>query len=73
MKSSTYYFHMKTKILADFQFCIRVHAHIESSHSLRQNDAKLQTYQHSTLNVKMPDPPKIDVYNFRYNLRRKFN
>ena len=22
MKSSTYYFHMKTKILADFQICI---------------------------------------------------
>ena len=24
MKSSTYYFHMKTKILADFQICISV-------------------------------------------------
>ena len=24
MKSSTYYFHMKTKILADFEICISV-------------------------------------------------
>ena len=31
VKSSTYYFHMKTKILADFQICISVplnHSHL---------------------------------------------
>ena len=45
---------------------VRGRSHIESSHSLRQNDAKLQTHPPSTLNVKMPNLPKIDVYNFRY-------
>ena len=45
---------------------LRGHSHIESSHNLRQNDAKLQTHPPSTLNVKMPNLPKIDVYNFRY-------
>ena len=42
------------------------HLHIESSHSLRQNDAKCRAHPPSTLHVKMPNPPKIDVYNFRY-------
>ena len=43
-------------------------SHIESSHSLRQYDAKLQTHPPSTLNVKMPNLPKIDVYNFKLKL-----
>ena len=47
---------------------VRGRSHIESSHSLRQNDAKLQTHPPSTLNVKMPNLPKIDVYNFRYKI-----
>ena len=42
--------------------------HIESSHSLRHNDAKLQTHPLSTLNAKMIDLPNIDVYNFRYKV-----
>ena len=47
---------------------VRGHSNIESSHSLRQNDAKLQTHPPSTLNVKMPNLPKIDVYNFGYKI-----
>ena len=43
-------------------------SHIESSHSLRHNDAKLQTHPPSTLNAKMLDLPNIDVYNFRYKV-----
>ena len=49
-------------------FKLRGHAHIESPHSLCQNDSKLQTHPLSTLNVKMPNLPKIDVYNFRYKI-----
>ena len=30
MKSSTYYFHVKTKILADFQICISVPLSVEN-------------------------------------------
>ena len=30
VKSSTYYFHMKTKILADFQVCINVSLNVYS-------------------------------------------
>ena len=41
---------------------------IEPSHSLRQNDAKLQTHPASTVNAKMPNLPKIDVYNFKYKI-----
>ena len=41
-------------------------SNIESSHSLRENDAKFQTHPPSTLQVKMPNLAKIDVYNFRY-------
>ena len=37
---------------------IRGHSHIGSSHSLRQNDAKLQTQPPSILNVKMLILPK---------------
>ena len=33
-------------------------SHIEPSHSLRQNDAKLQTHPPSTLDVKMPNLSK---------------
>ena len=44
------------------------HSYIESSNSLRQNNAKLQTHPHSTLNVKMPNLPKIDIYNFKYKI-----
>ena len=53
---------MKTSAISQ----LRGHSRIESSHNLRQNDAKLQTHPPSTLNVKMPNLPKIDVYNFRY-------
>ena len=42
------------------------HSHIESSQSLRENDAKFQIHPPSTLHVKMLNLPKIDVYNFRY-------
>ena len=42
------------------------HSHIESSHSLRQNDVKLQTHAPSILIIKMSNLPKIDVYNFKY-------
>ena len=42
---------------------VRGHSHIESSHSLCQNDPKLQTHPPSIHNVKMPNLPKIDVYN----------
>ena len=44
-------------------FYVRGHSHMESSHSLHQNGAKLQTHPRSTLNVKMPNLPKIDVYS----------
>ena len=47
---------------------LRVHSHIESSHSLRQNDARLQTDPPSTLNVEIPNMPKINVYNFKYKI-----
>ena len=42
---------------------IRGQSHIESSHSLCQNDAKLQTHPPNIHNVKMPNLPKIDAYN----------
>ena len=47
---------------------IRGYSHIESFHSLRQNDATLQTRPPSTLNVKMRNMPKIDVYNLTYKI-----
>ena len=47
---------------------LRGHSHIESSHSLRQNDPMLQTYPPSAPNVKMPNLPKIDVYNFKFKI-----
>ena len=47
---------------------------IEFSQSLRQIDANLQTHLPSTQNVKMPNLPKIDVHNFKYNSQcRKCN
>ena len=48
--------------------CVRGQSHIESSHSLHENDAKFQTHLQSTLHVKMTNLPKIDVYNFRYKI-----
>ena len=45
------------------------HSHIESFHSLCQNDVKSQTHPPSILNIKMPNLPKSDVYKFKY----KFN
>ena len=48
--------------------CGRGHSHMESSHSLFENDAKFQTHPYSTLHVKMPNMPKIGVYNFRYKI-----
>ena len=45
---------------------VRGHSHVESSHSLHQNDATFQTHPPSTLHVKMPNLLKIYVYNFRY-------
>ena len=47
---------------------LRGHSHIESSHSLRQNDANFQTHPATTLHVKMTNLPKIDVYNFSYKI-----
>ena len=44
------------------------HSHIEPSHSLRQNDVKLQTHPPSTVNGKMLNLPKSDVYNFKYRI-----
>ena len=49
-------------------YLVKGHSHTESSHSLRENDAKFQTHPPSTLQVKMPNLPKIDVYNFRYKI-----
>ena len=49
-------------------FSLRGHSHVETSHSLRQNDAKFQTHPPSTLHVKMPNLPKIDDYDFRYRI-----
>ena len=46
------------------------HSHIESSHSLRQNDATLQTHPPSNLNVKMLNMPKT-IIKFK-NLKTKF-
>ena len=40
----------------------------QSSHSLRENDAKFQTYPPSTLYVKMPNLPKINIYDIRYKI-----
>ena len=48
--------------------CVRGHSHIESSKSLHENDAKFQTHPPSTLHVKIPNLPKIDVYNVRYKI-----
>ena len=47
---------------------LRDNSHIEASDSLCQNDVKLQTHLPSTINVKMPNLPKIDVYNFKYKI-----
>ena len=44
------------------------HWQIESSHSLHQNDAKLQTHPPSTLNVKIPNLPEIDIYDLKYKI-----
>ena len=49
----------------NFVFVFRDHSHVKSSHSLHQHDAKLQTHLPSTLNDKMSNLPKIDVYNFK--------
>ena len=49
-------------------YCVRGHSHITSSQSSRENDAKCQTHPPSTLHVKIPNLPKIDVYNFRYKI-----
>ena len=46
---------------------VRGHSYIESCHSLHENDAKFQNQPPSKyLYVKMPNFPKLDVYNFRY-------
>ena len=47
---------------------LRGHSHTESSQSLCQNDAKLQTHFPSIHNVKMPNLPKIDAYNFQHKI-----
>ena len=66
MKKSKYqqYFHCFIVHILPHALWLRGHSNIESSHSLRQNDA--QTHPLSTLNVKMSNLPKIDVYNFKY-------
>ena len=52
-----------SKILDRFVRILRDHSNIESSHSLSQNDANFQTHPATTFHVKMPNMPKIDVYN----------
>ena len=47
---------------------IKGHSHTEFSDSLRQNGTKLQTHPPSTLNVKIPNLLKIDVYNIKHNI-----
>ena len=48
-------------------FPLGCHSRIESSHSIRLKDAKLQTtHLPSTFNVRMSNLRKIDVYNFGY-------
>ena len=42
--------------------------HNQTFPQLCQNDAKLQTHPPSTVNVQMPNLPKIDVYNFKYKI-----
>ena len=49
-------------------YLCRGYSLIKPSHSLRENDAEFQTHPPSTLNVKMPNLPKIDVYNSRYEI-----
>ena len=44
---------------------VKGHWYIESSHSLRESDAKFQTHLPSTPHAKMPNLLKINVYNFR--------
>ena len=53
-------------------YLVRGHLHIESSHSLHENDAKFQTHPPSTPHIKISTLPKVDVYNFRYKTRKNF-
>ena len=46
-------------------YTTRNHSHIESSHSLCQNDPKLQTHPPIIVKVKMPNLLKVNVYNFK--------
>ena len=63
---STQVFRHEISQLCQCQYtCERGHSHIKSSHSLSETDAKFQTHPSSTLHIKMPILPKIDVYNFR--------
>ena len=65
------YFRREIFQLCQFQYtCVRGHLHIESSSSLHENDARFQfqTQQPSTIYVKMPNLPKIDIYYFRYKI-----
>ena len=48
--------------------CERDQSHIEFSHSLCKKDAKFQTHTPSTLQFKMPNLRKMDVYNFTYKM-----
>ena len=68
--SNEFLFHNRKVFSEQLGFLInffRGNSQIESSHSLRQNDAKFQTHPPITLLVKMPNLPKMDAYNFRYN------
>ena len=50
--------------------CFRGHINIESSHSLHQHDAMLQTNPLSTLNFKMQNLSRIYVYiSFKSNIK----
>ena len=40
----------------------------QSFHSLDQNDVKFRSHPPSTLHVKMPNLPKINIYNLRYKI-----
>ena len=53
MRSSTYYFHMKTKILADFQICISVPLSLGASFIEQLHKTTLSTFQEILIKTAM--------------------
>ena len=43
------------------------HSLISPHFCARQDDVKLQTHPPSILNIKIPNPPNVDVYNLKYS------